>query len=96
LQRGDECFPVARNELCLTSHRLGQSVDHLFLVADVAIGIGRIGEDVRCAATRIGAPTQDSLRHNRIAKKESQPQKSTKGTKEFGQIICQALNHLSS
>src|SRR6185369_16982465 len=80
LQRGDERFPVARHKFRLSAHRVGQSVDHLFLVADVAIWIGRIRVDVRRATARIGAPTQNSLCHNRITK-ESQPQKSTKSTK---------------
>ena len=69
LQRGDECFPVARHKLRAPAHRLGQRVDHLFFVADVTIGIGGIGEDVRRATARIGAPTEHLLRHNRIAAK---------------------------
>ncbi len=79
LQRGDECFPVARNKLRAPAHRLGEGVDHLFFVADVAIGIGGIGEDVRRATARICAPTQDLLSTD-AATKTKQPQEGTKST----------------
>jgi len=44
---------------------VGQRVNHLFFVSDVMIGISWIGEDVRSAAARVGAPTQNALRGSR-------------------------------
>jgi hypothetical protein len=88
LQRGDERFPIAGHKLRAPAHRLGQSVDHLFFIADVLIGIGGIGEDVRRAATRISAPTQNLLRR-RSHKRRAATKRHKKSQNELkNSLLC--------
>src|SRR4030095_5124267 len=62
LQCGNQCLPIARDKLGFAAHRDGEGIDHLLFITNVAIWIGRIGENVGCAATRISAPAQGLLR----------------------------------